>query len=454
MRGYTCASGNASRLMSVSNLPLTVDASEGYDTWGNMRKYTLGGVAYELNFNAENRLASVKVGAAQPTVFAYDADGQRVQTTYPDGTIVYTPFPDYEVEDPPGTGANTVRTTYRLARQIVAVQTKVGTAAGTFYYTYTDHLGNITALSWTGGTFVPGSKARFDPFGAMTTTPTTNPSISNHGFTGHRHNNTGTNDLGLIYMNARYYLPEVGRFISPDTIVPEPGNPQSFNRYAYTNNNPMGYTDSTGHWLESALDLAFIAYDIYDIQQNGLNRTNGLSLAVDIGGLALPVVTGGGLMVRAVSHGDDVAKAAAHVDDFGPVKAAIEALKAGDAAPMEALQGWQKPIVRGFISEAKMLDKLGFAKNTRSISAIVDGNIVTTIPDYLDDGAKVIGEIKDVAELQGTSQIKAQLAWAREHSYQYRIHVQPGTKIPQWLFKFWEDNRSWFKIMGDVTGLE
>ena len=28
-----------------------------------------------------------------------------------------------------------------------------------------------------------------------------------HGFTGHRHNNTGTNNLGLIYMNARYYMP-------------------------------------------------------------------------------------------------------------------------------------------------------------------------------------------------------------------------------------------------------
>ncbi|MCA9866416.1 MAG: hypothetical protein KC410_08000, partial [Anaerolineales bacterium] len=138
---YTYASGNASRLMSVTNLPLTVDASEGYDTWGNLRKYTLGGTLYEMNFDAENRLASVEVGAAQPTVFAYDADGQRVQTTYPDGTIIYTPFPDYEVEDPPGSGANTVRTTYRLGGQIVAVQTKVGTATGTFYYTYTDHLG-------------------------------------------------------------------------------------------------------------------------------------------------------------------------------------------------------------------------------------------------------------------------------------------------------------------------
>jgi murein DD-endopeptidase MepM/ murein hydrolase activator NlpD len=48
-------------------------------------------------------------------------------------------------------------------------------------------------------------------------------------------------------MNARYYLPEVGRFISPDTIVPEPKNPQSYNRYSYVQNSPVNYTDPTGH---------------------------------------------------------------------------------------------------------------------------------------------------------------------------------------------------------------
>ena len=37
------------------------------------------------------------------------------------------------------------------------------------------------------------------------------------------------------------------RFISPDTIVPEPGNPQALNRYSYTLNNPLKYTDPTGH---------------------------------------------------------------------------------------------------------------------------------------------------------------------------------------------------------------
>lgn len=48
-------------------------------------------------------------------------------------------------------------------------------------------------------------------------------------------------------MNARYYLPEVGRFISPDTIVPNPSNPQSYNRYSYVLNSPLNLTDPTGH---------------------------------------------------------------------------------------------------------------------------------------------------------------------------------------------------------------
>lgn len=120
-------------------------------------------------------------------------------------------------------------------------------------------------------------------------------------------------------------------------------------------------------------------------------------------------------------------------------------MKVGDTAPLEALQHWQKPIVRGFVSEAKMLEKLGYAGRAKKpISALVDSKMVTTIPDYFDEGAKIIGEIKDVAELQGTAQIKAQLAWAKENAYQYRIHVRLDTKIPAWLYNYRKGNDSWF----------
>ncbi len=223
--------------------------SYDYDERGNMDGRYVGlGLVHNYKFDNENRLESVTTNN-QTMSFAYDADGQRVLTTRHDGTKVYTPFPDYEVEDPP-TGQNTTRTTYRIAGQMVAVQVKVGAAAGVFSYTLTDHLGNVVALSTTGGALVSGSLARFDPFGNYRTLPTTNPGTTNHGFTGHRHNNTGvypTLNVGLIYMNARYYLPEVGRFISPDSIVPEPIEPQSYNRYSYTRNSPINLIDPTGH---------------------------------------------------------------------------------------------------------------------------------------------------------------------------------------------------------------
>ena len=37
--------------------------------------------------------------------------------------------------------------------------------------------------------------------------------------------------------------------MQPDSIVPNPGNPQDLNRYSYVRNNPVRYTDPTGHYI-------------------------------------------------------------------------------------------------------------------------------------------------------------------------------------------------------------
>lgn len=92
--------------------------------------------------------------------------------------------------------------------------------------------------------------------------------------------------------------------------MPQPGKPQALNRYAYTLNNPLKYTDPSGHWFESIIDIISIGYDLYDISQNGLNWENGLSLVADVGGLILPGITGGGMLVRAASHADEALDAA------------------------------------------------------------------------------------------------------------------------------------------------
>ena len=60
-------------------------------------------------------------------------------------------------------------------------------------------------------------------------------------FTGHQLEGS------LYYMQARFYDPVVGRFLAPDSIVPDPKNPQALNRYSYVLGNPLRYTDPTGN---------------------------------------------------------------------------------------------------------------------------------------------------------------------------------------------------------------
>jgi len=55
--------------------------------------------------------------------------------------------------------------------------------------------------------------------------------------------------LGIYHYGARFYSPKLGRFLSPDTIVPGYANPQNLNRFSYVTNNPLRYTDPTGHMM-------------------------------------------------------------------------------------------------------------------------------------------------------------------------------------------------------------
>ncbi|MCP4126605.1 MAG: RHS repeat-associated core domain-containing protein, partial [Gammaproteobacteria bacterium] len=53
----------------------------------------------------------------------------------------------------------------------------------------------------------------------------------------------------LYWYRSRWYDSKLGRFIQPDTIVPNPGDPSDLNRYAYTRNNPLRYRDPSGHCI-------------------------------------------------------------------------------------------------------------------------------------------------------------------------------------------------------------
>jgi RHS repeat-associated protein len=54
-------------------------------------------------------------------------------------------------------------------------------------------------------------------------------------------------ETNYYFYNARHYDPEIGRFITPDTVIDGELSTQGWNRFAYVHNNPIRYKDPTGH---------------------------------------------------------------------------------------------------------------------------------------------------------------------------------------------------------------
>jgi RHS repeat-associated protein len=84
--------------------------------------------------------------------------------------------------------------------------------------------------------------------------------IDDIGYAGHKFDT----DLGLSYMQSRYYDPMIGRFYSNDPVGYTPENPvMSFNRYLYVNNNPYRYVDPDGEALKLAKALFNVAKNTF-----------------------------------------------------------------------------------------------------------------------------------------------------------------------------------------------
>jgi len=68
--------------------------------------------------------------------------------------------------------------------------------------------------------------------------------VTDFGYTGQRAL------AGLMDYHARWYDPYLNRWTQPDSIVPDPLNPQDLDRYSYALNNPIRYTDPSGHCIQ------------------------------------------------------------------------------------------------------------------------------------------------------------------------------------------------------------
>jgi RHS repeat-associated protein len=124
---------------------------------------------------------------------------------------------------------------------VTPTQVNAQTFDPVFYYYHGDHLGSSNILTDRQGNLV--QHYEYTAFGKERFVDNSQAFSISHRYTGQIFDEA----TGLYYYNARYYDPELAWFVQADTIVPSGGDPQTLNRYSYVRNNPLKYTDPSGH---------------------------------------------------------------------------------------------------------------------------------------------------------------------------------------------------------------
>ena len=287
-----------------------------YDALGNIRTKTEGGRALVMAYDSKNRLVSHTDTGGPNRTLNYDNRGNVTQL----GGLFFT----YDKSDQPTYISGTASGTYRYDghnRRVKAVVDgktiyNVYDASGTLVHIdavtdgkKTDYIGKFVRIKTENGTDTPtylhmdhlGSaqtgtsqngtvawREQYMPFGETMTNPLGNADLA--GYTGHIKDSA----TGLNYMQARYYDPLIGRFLSIDPINFTPDMPFMFNRYTYVNNDPVNATDPTGMVLkyelrnggsgaDLAASLAYLAASPTSVRQiNRLIRSvNTYTIIVD-----------------------------------------------------------------------------------------------------------------------------------------------------------------------------
>lgn len=208
------------------------------------------------------------------------------------------------------------------------------------------------------------------------------------GYTGASHDN----DTGLTYLGARYYDPNIGRFMAIDPVGFNINNTASVNRYAYANNNPYRYVDPNG---ESPIDVIFLGADLVKL---GVALHSGNPLAIqssmlDVGASLVGVVSpipGTGQLIKTGIVGKKVLNAAEAVQQ------AAKVIKK------------KSPGQLGREGEATATAITGVGKNTQKFTV----NGVKRIPDQVNASNVLtkkplhVTEVKNVKAQSYTKQLK------------------------------------------------
>ncbi len=260
-----------------------------YDHFGNLRQVGGAGgphATYTLNYDnnatgapATNRIASVTEGTTQPFTYdaagdltagdgmtyaydgasrlssvnggalgqyGYDGDGMRVKKVEGGATVFYVRSSKLGQVAFEVAGASVQRAYVLLLN---GRQFALQSYDGNFYWIHHNRLGSSKKWTNTSGNVVYSGE--FDPHG-QTLAETGSTLLHTKKFAGYERDATG-----LDYANARTYTSNRGRFMQPDPAgmqAIDMRRPQSLNRYAYVQNDPINYIDRSGKNLRSPED--------------------------------------------------------------------------------------------------------------------------------------------------------------------------------------------------------
>jgi RHS repeat-associated protein len=208
-----------------------------YDAAGNL----LNDKLHSYTYDAENRVTQVDAGAT--ATYIYDANGRRVRKTVGGVSVDYLyDLSNHEITEVNSSGGWNRGEVYAGDNHIATYNN------GTTYFIHRDWLGTERVRSSLSG--VSCETVTSLAFGDGMTTTGSCSDISPLHFTGKQRDT----ESGLDYFGARYNSSGLGRFMSPDPkqISAHMFDPQSFNRYAHTRNNPLAFVDPDGRDLEKA----------------------------------------------------------------------------------------------------------------------------------------------------------------------------------------------------------
>ncbi|MBN2449259.1 MAG: RHS repeat protein, partial [Lentisphaeria bacterium] len=248
-----CTVNSLNQVTQVGAAPLTYDAD------GNLVEKGEESTPWEYAYNPAGWLTEVQHGGDSWS-YTYNALGWRVAVTHNGVTtrLLVDPASPGGLGDVIGeyTPAGTCLATYAYGLGLAARRGPAGEHA---YYT-TDAAGNTTELTDAGGTVL--NRYRYLPFGGsqMTVEAVANP-FQYGGLAG-----VQTDGTGLLFMRARHYDPELGRFLQPDPI----GIAGGANLYAYAGNSPLNHADPSGTIFETVTYKQILAIMM---KKNGFDAT-------------------------------------------------------------------------------------------------------------------------------------------------------------------------------------